>query len=73
LAVSWPITYWSRLDLISAGWADPTWPDLAELGSAGVSSRMMSLHSSMHSSQMKTDGPAISFLTSCWLLPQKEQ
>jgi hypothetical protein len=22
---------------------------------------------------MKTDGPAISFLTSCWLLPQKEQ
>src|SRR5687767_11520793 len=33
----------------------------------------MSLHSSMHSSQMKTDGPAISFLTSCWLLPQKEQ
>jgi hypothetical protein len=25
------------------------------------------------SSQMKTEGPAISFLTSCWLLPQKEQ
>jgi len=41
--------------------------------SAALSSRMMSLHSSMHSSQMKTDGPAISFLTSCWLLPQKEQ
>ena len=38
-----------------------------------VSSRMMSLHSSMHSSQMKTDGPAMSFLTSCWLLPQNEQ
>ena len=34
---------------------------------------MMSLHSSMHSSQMKTDGPAMSFLTSCWLLPQNEQ
>jgi hypothetical protein len=34
---------------------------------------MMSLQSSMHSSQMKTDGPAISFFTSCWLLPQKEQ
>jgi hypothetical protein len=34
---------------------------------------MMSLHSSMHSSQMNTDGPAISFRTSCWLLPQKEQ
>src|SRR4029079_13580178 len=41
--------------------------------SAGTSSRMMSLQSSMHSSQMKTDGPAISFLTSCWLLPQNEQ
>jgi hypothetical protein len=22
---------------------------------------------------MKTDGPAMSFLTSCWLFPQKEQ
>jgi hypothetical protein len=22
---------------------------------------------------MKTEGPAMSFLTSCWLLPQKEQ
>src|SRR5271155_1666708 len=37
------------------------------------SSRMMSMQSSTHSSQMKTVGPAISFLTSCWLLPQKEQ
>ena len=26
-----------------------------------------------HSSQIKTVGPAISFLTSCWLFPQKEQ
>src|SRR5881392_497532 len=34
---------------------------------------MMSLHSSMHSSQMNTLGPAMSFFTSCWLLPQKEQ
>jgi hypothetical protein len=33
----------------------------------------MSLHSPMHSSQMYTVGPAISFLTSFWLLPQKEQ
>ena len=48
----------------SGGPADP---------SAGTSSRMMSLQSSMHSSQMNTDGPAISFLTSCWLFPQKEQ
>src|ERR1051326_3839168 len=37
------------------------------------SSRMMSMHSSTHSSQMNTVGPAMSFLTSCWLLPQKEQ
>src|SRR6201996_3410214 len=37
------------------------------------SSRMMSMQSSTHSSQMKTVGPAISFRTSCWLLPQKEQ
>ena len=27
----------------------------------------------MHSSQMNTEGPAMSFFTSCWLLPQKEQ
>jgi hypothetical protein len=38
-----------------------------------TSSRMMSLHRSTHSSQMNTDGPAISLRTSCWLLPQKEQ
>src|ERR1700730_5214238 len=37
------------------------------------SSRMMSMQSSTHSSQMKTVGPAINFRTSCWLLPQKEQ
>src|SRR5579871_1866896 len=34
---------------------------------------MMSMHSSTHSSQMKTVGPAISLRTSCWLLPQNEQ
>src|SRR5215203_2474953 len=44
-----------------------------EPASVVVSSRMMSLQRSMHSSQMNTDGPAISFLTSCWLLPQNEQ
>src|ERR1700720_3879716 len=36
------------------------------------SSRMMSMQSSTHSSQIKTVGPAISFRTSCWLLPQNE-
>src|SRR5437773_11090052 len=33
---------------------------------------MMSLHSPMHSSQMYTVGPAISFLTSFCALPQNE-
>src|ERR1700688_2716491 len=37
------------------------------------SSRMISMQSSTHSSQMKTVGPAMSLRTSCWLLPQKEQ
>src|SRR5947209_11239406 len=37
------------------------------------SSRMMSMHSSTHSSQMNTEGPAMSLRTSCWLLPQNEQ
>src|SRR3546814_7947324 len=34
---------------------------------------MMSLHRSTHSSQMYTEGPAMSLRTSCSLLPQKEQ
>src|SRR4051794_15270725 len=33
---------------------------------------MISLQRSMHSSQMYTPGPAISFLTCFWLFPQKE-
>ena len=37
------------------------------------SSRMMSMHNSTHSSQMYTEGPAMSLRTSCWLLPQNEQ
>eukprot|EP00042_Codosiga_hollandica_P000209 m.923085 g.923085 ORF g.923085 m.923085 type:complete len:332 (+) comp106196_c0_seq1:724-1719(+) len=67
------MTYWSRLDLISLGTGRSDLPARAAGTGAGISSRTMSLHSSMHSSQMKTDGPAISFLTSCWLLPQNEQ
>jgi hypothetical protein len=59
--------------LISPGTGRSLLADLAAAPSAGTSSRMMSLHSSMHSSQMNTDGPAISFFTSCWLLPQNEQ
>src|SRR6266536_4552589 len=37
------------------------------------SSRMMSMHSSTHSSQINTVGPAMSLRTSCWLLPQNVQ
>src|SRR5438270_12745471 len=37
------------------------------------SSRMMSMQSSTHSSQMNTVGPAMSLRTSCRLLPQNEQ
>src|SRR3954451_11383799 len=37
------------------------------------SSSMISLQRSMHSSQMYTPGPAMSFLTWRWDLPQKEQ
>src|SRR5215510_1566009 len=37
------------------------------------SSRMMSMHSSTHSSQINTVGPAMSLRTSCWFLPQNEQ
>src|SRR4030042_6083751 len=40
--------------------------------SFSYSSAIMSLHSSMHSSQIYTPGPAMSFFTSPWLLPQKE-
>jgi hypothetical protein len=70
---SWPITYWSRISLISLGDGSSPLTPLAPPVSAAISSRMMSLHSSMHSSQMNTDGPAISLRTSCWLLPQNEQ
>src|SRR3954447_384493 len=37
------------------------------------SSRMISMQSSTHSSQMKTVGPAMSLRTSCCDLPQNEQ
>src|SRR5260370_12982174 len=37
------------------------------------SSPMISMHSSMHSSQINTVGPAMSLRTSCWLLPQNVQ
>src|SRR5687767_15554770 len=64
------MTYSSRTFLISCGRGNLS-RDRSCFSSS--SSRMMSLQSSTHSSQTKTDGPAISLRTSCWLLPQKEQ
>src|SRR5437764_11055755 len=63
------MTYCSRKSWISLG-----------LGSSSnfrsedseSSSSMISLQRSMHSSQMYTPGPAMSFLTCFWDLPQKE-
>jgi len=55
--------------LISAGFGRRR---ISRLFSSSHSSAMMSLQSSMHSSQMYTVGPAMSFRTSFWLLPQNE-
>src|SRR3989338_9121081 len=66
------MTYSSRIWLISRGAGNFFLPWVAPFSSC-TSSRMMSLHSSTHSSQTNTEGPAISLRTSCWLLPQKEQ
>src|SRR3954447_25621815 len=46
---------------------------MSNVGGAVSSSSMISLQRSMHSSQMYTPGPAISFLTCRWDFPQKEQ
>src|ERR1700712_885763 len=72
LAVYWPITYWSSSAAISCGVGRSDLVPVTD-STSEVSSRMMSLNRSIHSSQMNTDGPAMSFLTSCWLLPQNEQ
>src|SRR4029453_11522902 len=66
------MTYWSRICRISCG-VGSLLLSAREDSAEAPSSRMMSLQSSMHSSQMNTDGPAMSFLTSCWLFPQNEQ
>ncbi len=44
---------------------------MSKLGGAVSSSSMISLQRSMHSSQIYTPGPAISFFTCLWDLPQK--
>src|ERR1700721_809122 len=48
-------------------------PSLLLTSAVLLSSRLISMHNSTHSSQMNTVGPAISFRTSCWLFPQNEQ
>src|SRR5690349_1104475 len=65
------MTYSSRNFLISCGTgSDDRAPPRA---SNRLSSAMMSLQTSTHSSQMKTVGPAISLRTSFWSLLQNEQ
>src|SRR5713226_408561 len=63
------MTYSSRNFLISCGVGSD---DLVPRFSKRLSSAMMSLHTSTHSSQMKTVGPAMSFRTSFWSLLQNE-
>src|SRR6187431_772891 len=64
------MTYSSRNFLISwGGGSDERTPRVSKR----LSSAMMSLQTSTHSSQMKTVGPAISLRTSFWSLLQNEQ
>src|SRR5256885_5291957 len=64
------MTYSSRNFLISWGVGSD---DRVPRFSNRLSSAMMSLQTSTHSSQMKTVGPAMSLRTSFWSLLQKEQ
>src|SRR3954469_20650123 len=63
------MTYWSRKSKISLGLGSSSHfsSELSE-----NSSSMISLQRSMHSSQMYTPGPAMSFFTCFCDLPQKE-
>src|SRR3990172_7320903 len=63
------MTYSSRNCLISTGVGRV---ELWDRFSKRLSSAMMSLQTSTHSSQMKTVGPAMSLRTSLWSLLQKE-
>src|SRR6059058_1011512 len=63
------MTYSSRNFLISCGVGSE---DRVPRFSNRLSSAMMSLQTSTHSSQMKTVGPAMSLRTSFWSLLQKE-
>src|SRR5262249_39722171 len=63
------MTYSSRNFLISCGVGSE---ERVPRFSNRLSSAMMSLHTSPHSSHMTTVGPAISFRTSFWSLLQNE-
>src|SRR3954452_19407482 len=63
------MTYCSRKSWISLGLGSSS--NLRSEDSESSSS-MISLQRSMHSSQMYTPGPAMSFLTCFWLFPQNE-
>src|SRR5919205_3154829 len=63
------MTYCSRKSWISLGLGSSS-NFRSEVSES--SSSMISLQRSMHSSQMYTPGPAMSFLTCFWLFPQKE-
>src|SRR4051794_4212939 len=63
------MTYWSRKSKISFGFGSSSHLS-SELSAS--SSSMISLHRSMHSSQMYTPGPAMSFFTCFCDLPQNE-
>src|SRR6195952_5854123 len=65
------MTYSSRKAKISFGFGRSKSLGPSSAASARRSS-MISLHSSTHSSQMYTPGPAISCCTCFWLFPQKE-
>src|SRR5688500_12286371 len=65
------MTYSSRNFLIS--WGTGREERAPPRASNRLSSAMMSLQTSTHSSQMKTVGPAISLRTSFWSLLQNEQ
>src|SRR3954452_1924317 len=63
------MTYWSRKSKISLGLGSSSHLSSEDSES---SSSMISLQRSMHSSQMYTPGPAMSFLTCFCDLPQNE-
>ena len=69
-AWAWPITYWSRIAEISLGrrQAGLAAFDILIAGDFVADDVVAQIDAFITD---KTDGPAMSFFTSCWLLPQK--